>query len=145
MGYYTYYSGEVSCGCLKTLKHIQELIENEKGDYGEGINVDFDGKKVEFSCEGKYYENQIQKLCLIIAITDKKAVGEIRWKGEDDLDMGEIKINDGKVFSTQAKIIYDKRDSDEFKIENLDIKTKTIIYNITKDKNLFDELTTEVL
>lgn len=142
MGYITSYYGGINLVSKKAIKIIKKLIENSEYPFEEeDVETDEDGKKVylRINCNWKDYENEMEKLCLFVAMLDKKSYGVIECNGEEADDLWRIVISKGKVFREQGYIKYQK----DYDFD--DTETKKKVYEFTKDKKLLKELIVENL
>ena len=149
MGYETDYYGEIHLKSKKVIKIIKEIIEIDspddelfkEWDYG---NVDIDEVDendtiLKISTYSKCDIEVMLKLCLFVAVLDKKSYGVIECSGEERDDVWKIVVGKGEVNREQGYINYKK----DRKVE--DIETKKKVYEITKDVKLLKEIMIEKL
>ena len=143
MGYYTHFSGGIKIKNKKVIKLVRYLINESIAPFDEveGVIVESNGE-IDVSGEGKYYDDEIQKICYFIKYLDKDAEGEISCEGEDSFDIWKISIDKKGVQILKGEIIYEfeKDYSDEDieeqakKILNDKQLTKKIILSELGDK-----------
>lgn len=144
MGYNTDYFGTIHLKNKKAIKIIKEMIKEGTPpfDYeGDSVLAEENEKDIvlDINCCWKDYDDEMLKLCLFVAMLDRKASGKIDCDGEERGDIWKIIIKDGKVMREQGHITYKK----DFDFE--DIKIKKQVYEITKDINLLKEIMVEKL
>ncbi len=146
MGYITSYYGKIYLFDKKAIKIIKKMIKEEEEPFGgsleDDISVNDTNKKaiiLDINCNWKDYDDLMIKLCLFVAILDKKSYGVIKCEGEEVGDIWKIKVEEGNAYGKQGRIIYDNGKKFD------DTKIKKQVYEITKDKELMKELITEGL
>jgi len=143
MGYLTDFYGRIHLFDKKAIKTIKELIKN--GEYpfdsSEG-RIEFGGNTLVINDNWKNRDEDIEKLCLFVAIIDEKAYGIIECSGEEAGDLWRIVVGKGEVLIELGRIVYSQElQSSHYK----NIETKKQVYEITKDERLLRELILESL
>ena len=135
MGYYTYHSGTINLKDAKAIKLIRYLLKEgiKPFDYVEDLIFEHNGE-LEFSGEGKYYNDEIKKICYFIKFLDKDAEGEIRCDGEDSEDFWKIELNKRGVEILEGRLIYD------FEKNYKDENTEEQANNLLNDEKLTKKL-----
>lgn len=135
MGYFTYFGGTINLKDKKAIKLIRYLLKEGIKPFDEvgDLIIEHNGE-LEFSGEGKYYEDEIEKICYFIKFIDKDAEGEISCSGEDSDDFWKIELNKRGVEILRGQIIYDFERN--YKDEDIEEQAG----NILNDKELTKKL-----
>ena len=122
MGYELNFWGNIELFDKKAIKIISKLIEKEESPFAEYNDIEFEEEipEIRINCCWKSYENEMEKLCLFVAMLDKEAKGIITCSGEEDDDSWRIIVAEGKLEIERGHIVYDKGD----KFEDKEIKKK---------------------
>lgn len=138
MGYLTTFNEEIGLKNKKAIATINKMIKNE--EYPFDVQMTKIKKGIlNISCDWKNYENDMEKICLFVALLDKNADGEINCEGEQQEDIWKIKIEDGNVLIQKAEIVYDDETNFNLNMVN-NITFKKNLYKVTKNKDLQKEL-----
>lgn len=131
MGYYTYFGGNIKLVDEQAINIIRYFLKEGLKPFDEvwDLIVESDGE-IEISGEGKYYNDEIQKICYFIHLIDKNAEGEIKCEGEDSFDIWKITLGKKGVGILRGEVVYNLEK--EFVNENIQEQ----INKISKDKNL---------
>lgn len=135
MGYYTYYNGTINLKDSKAIKLIRYLLKESIKPFDEigDLIIEHNGE-LEFSGEGKYYNDEIENICYFIKFIDKEAEGEIKGDGEDSDDFLKIELNKRGVEILRGQVVYEFERN--YKDENIEEQVR----NILKDKELTKKL-----
>lgn len=135
MGYITYFDGMITISSKEKYNLVKKALLKHYEDWKD--DFDFSDKQLEINIHGgwKNYHDEMENICLFIIGIDKDAKGEINCDGEEKEDIWKIILNDEKVTSHYAKIVFD-----EGVTNSPDIETLKKIHKVTKDEKLLKEI-----
>jgi hypothetical protein len=112
MGYYTYFSGEISLEGVhpRVVEAIRAMLKKE----GEGgVSVEEDGICID--TEWKNYHSEMETLLYQIAqLLPDTAAGKVRCTGEDSDDRWLIAVEGNRVYRVRVEWQYDHANRQEF-------------------------------
>ena len=138
MGYTTSFNGNFQGITPKMYKAIKKETHKGEGLLDQLEFTYWKGNLVFNGC-WKNYGNYIEKIAFMLARLDKKIEGEVECHGDDQEDIWQITVKNGKVRILRAEIIYKEEDPEVEGMES-DIEVLKCLYAITKDKKYNKEL-----